>query len=178
MTTNVKKILGSNKTFANHLGDEEAVIAQRQQDRNTHTPLQRQASGKISKPPGSRGPRTSLSKVTTAPDAMEVDEPVPGPGTNVVEPAVHPPEDELETNPFLASNIPGLPSSDEMEALLSVPPLSYNAARVAPTKATAPARQFCDICGFWGRVRCMKCGSRVCDLECLREHDATRCQKF
>lgn len=33
-----------------------------------------------------------------------------------------------------------------------------------------PPRYFCEVCGYWGRVRCTKCGARVCALDCLEVH--------
>ena len=85
---------------------------------------------------------------------------------------------QQELHPLLKVSVPHMPSPEEIEALLAAPPLSYNAARAAPSASTAPPRQFCEICGYWGRVRCMKCGTRVCSLECQRQHDDSSCQKF
>lgn len=67
----------------------------------------------------------------------------------------------------------------ELEALLAAPPLSYAASHVAaPPAAGPPQRQFCDNCGYWGHIKCRKCGSRVCGLECKDAHEATRCLKW
>ena len=82
-------------------------------------------------------------------------------------------------NPLLRSYIPAAPSAAIMEALVSAPPLSYNAARAgAGAAAGKPQRRFCEICGYWGGVRCLKCGARVCGLECLGVHGEGRCLKF
>ncbi|KAI8939372.1 hypothetical protein NX059_003155 [Plenodomus lindquistii] len=68
---------------------------------------------------------------------------------------------------------------NEMEVLLNAPPLSYAASHVAPPPAGAPPqRQFCDNCGYWGSIKCRKCGARVCGLECKDAHEATRCLKW
>ncbi|EUC46380.1 hypothetical protein COCMIDRAFT_93014 [Bipolaris oryzae ATCC 44560] len=68
---------------------------------------------------------------------------------------------------------------EEMEALLAAPPLSYAASHVAALPAGAPPqRQFCDNCGYWGQIKCRKCGARVCGLECKDAHEATRCLKW
>ncbi|EMD97478.1 hypothetical protein COCC4DRAFT_64556 [Bipolaris maydis ATCC 48331] len=68
---------------------------------------------------------------------------------------------------------------EEMEALLAAPPLSYAASHVAAPPAEAPPqRQFCDNCGYWGQIKCRKCGARVCGLECKDAHEATRCLKW
>ena len=88
-------------------------------------------------------------------------------------PAAHP----GDSNPLLMSRVPEPPSEEELKKLLAQPPLSYVEARGkwegergndgAPKY---PARKFCAVCGYWGRVRCMKCGTRVCALECLETH--------
>ena len=65
-----------------------------------------------------------------------------------------------------------MPTEEELRKLLAVKPLSYNEARgpwTADDKRT-PVRTFCEVCGYWGRVRCTKCGVRVCALECLKTH--------
>ena len=68
---------------------------------------------------------------------------------------------------------------DELEALLVAPPLSYAASHAAPPPVgSPPQRQFCDNCGYWGQIKCRKCGARVCGLECKDAHEATRCLKW
>ncbi|KAF1946612.1 hypothetical protein EJ02DRAFT_215680 [Clathrospora elynae] len=67
----------------------------------------------------------------------------------------------------------------ELEALLIAPPLSYAASHAAPPPAGGPPqRQFCDNCGYWGSIKCRKCGARVCGMECKDAHEATRCLKW
>ncbi|KAI1499387.1 hypothetical protein F5X99DRAFT_287347 [Biscogniauxia marginata] len=80
-------------------------------------------------------------------------------------------------NLLLASRVPPLPTDAELRALLSAPPLSYLEVRAlsAPPPSSSsspryPARVFCAVCGYWGRVRCTRCGSRVCALDCLEAH--------
>ena len=88
-----------------------------------------------------------------------------------------------DNDPLLRSYIPKPPSERIMQQLLAEPPLSYNAARAklppetdsAPRK---PRRYFCGICGYWGRIKCVKCGARVCGLDCHRVHEETRCLRF
>jgi zinc finger HIT domain-containing protein 1 len=65
-----------------------------------------------------------------------------------------------------------MPSQAEIERLLAAPPLSYNDARGSWTAEDRrkPVRQFCEVCGYWGRVKCTRCGGRVCALECLGVH--------
>lgn len=74
---------------------------------------------------------------------------------------------------------PPVPTSAEIAALLAATPLTYHQARSAPPPANAPpARRFCEICGYWGRVRCMKCGVMTCSVACKDAHDEHRCLKF
>jgi zinc finger HIT domain-containing protein 1 len=84
-------------------------------------------------------------------------------------PPVPHPEDN---SPLLVSRIPGMPSHAEIEKLLSAPSLSYEEARGSWTEEDRrkPVRVFCEVCGYWGRVRCMRCGGKVCALECLSTH--------
>ena len=75
--------------------------------------------------------------------------------------------------------IVGMPSKAEIEALLSAPPLTYTQARVAPPSPTAPPpRRFCETCGYWGRVRCLKCGTMTCSVACKDIHDLDKCLKM
>lgn len=79
----------------------------------------------------------------------------------------------------VSAALPPALSPAVLEHLLSAAPLSYAASHVQPARAGgAPARQFCDNCGYWGTVRCRKCGARVCGLECKDAHEATRCLKW
>ena len=78
----------------------------------------------------------------------------------------------LDSHPLLKSKALKMPSARLMEKLLSEPPLSYNAARAAPTHDARPRRYFCAICGYWGKVKCRKCGERTCGLlDCWRAHE-------
>ena len=79
---------------------------------------------------------------------------------------------------LLKSVVPPQPSEFELDELCSAPPLSYNEARVAPSDHLAPVRSFCEICGYWGQVKCLNCGARVCGLSCKTAHDEDRCQKY
>lgn len=81
-----------------------------------------------------------------------------------------------DTDPLLVSRVPPFPTDDELRALMTAPPLSYLEARARfgdedeDGAARYPVRQFCGVCGYWGRVRCTKCGARVCALDCLEVH--------
>ncbi|KAI0175892.1 hypothetical protein GGR52DRAFT_335559 [Hypoxylon sp. FL1284] len=88
-------------------------------------------------------------------------------------PAAHP----RDGDPLLASRVPAPPTDAELRALLRAPPLTYAEARGRwpdddedDASSRYPARAFCEVCGYWGRVRCMKCGVRVCALDCLETH--------
>lgn len=77
-----------------------------------------------------------------------------------------------DTDPLLVSRIPHMPTQAEIEKLLAMPPLSYAEARGpwVEEDRRKPVRVFCEVCGYWGRVRCGRCGGRVCALECLSVH--------
>uniref|UniRef100_A0A060TII4 ARAD1D46772p n=1 Tax=Blastobotrys adeninivorans TaxID=409370 RepID=A0A060TII4_BLAAD len=41
-----------------------------------------------------------------------------------------------------------------------------------------PAREpLCSICGYWGRVSCIRCGAKYCSIPCEAVHRETRCLK-
>lgn len=181
-TSNTKKILGSGKVFAHYLDDEEAEIARtggRVDDvvlmgpavssgstqRASKTPIARRKSSQLQKEGNAASPAPSLAKETSTlsqttlpPEVMEID------------------DNENEEGD---DAIPPLPTQAEMEALLNAPPLTYNQARSAPPPPSAPPpRKFCEICGYWGRVRCMKCGNMTCSVVCKDAHDENKCLKF
>ena len=162
----------SQKTFANHLADEEAFLALQQQ----HPPP---AAPRAPPPKPSRS--TPITKRSVTLDAQQSTHGGPSSQAGSVHPrgvATSRARDPLDDEPLLNSQVPSAPSEEVMEALLSGPPLSYNAARSAPPPQGKPQRHFCEICGYWGTVKCMKCGARVCGLECKGAHDDGRCLKF
>ncbi|KAJ4295998.1 hypothetical protein N0V88_004700 [Collariella sp. IMI 366227] len=79
---------------------------------------------------------------------------------------------ERDADPLLVSSVPPFPDDAELRALMTALPLSYLEARAAwgDEESRYPARVFCAVCGYWGKVKCMKCGIRVCALECLETH--------
>ena len=185
-TSNVRRILMSQKTFANHLADEEAALATPNQSAAV-APAPRAS---ISKPTGTPStPRVSTSKASgpasTAKRSVAVDtQPLPSisliPTGSHPSPATSAPvaaKDPGAEDPLLKSYIPSAPSEAVMAALLSAPPLSYNAARSAPPTGK-PKRHFCEICGYWGLIKCIRCGARYCSLVCKGPHDEDRCLKF
>ena len=136
----------SQKTFANHLADEEAALAQKSTSTSQAPPLPRRAS-------------TVEARSTTQEMMNTVDDP-------------------LEADPLLRTYVPTAPSDELMQAMVTAPPLSYNAARATLPASEKPQRRFCEICGYWGNVKCLKCGVRVCGLDCKGAHDEGRCMKF
>ena len=168
-TPNVRRILMSQKTFANHLADEEAALAtQEQQTRSVpaNTP------GATVTGTGSSGRRSSTIAVETPSSTGRETSTSINKSTSTLPVGV-----AGDEHPLMKSYIPPMPSPAVMEALLAGPPLSYNAARSQPP-TSKPQRRFCEICGYWGNVKCMKCGARVCGLECKGAHDEGRCLQF
>ncbi|KAM0329820.1 hypothetical protein ACHAQA_003984 [Verticillium albo-atrum] len=227
-TANVRKILQSQKTFANHLDDYEAFLAQNDgnptQQPNQHAakaPHPNQHTKKPAPPaqPNKRPPQPNQHtkrKAAAAAAAAEAEaeasssskksapsrsrsrrgkvepepEPEPEPETPDVEmedapeettPPVPiltpyekdpPPSHPGDSDALLVSVLPELPEDEELRRLLAHPPLKYTEARAGWGEADKqyPIRRFCEVCGYWGRVRCMKCGTRVCALDCLEVH--------
>ena len=160
----------SQKTFANHLADEEAFLALQQQHPSSVAPRVPALKPSRSTP---NVKNYSTSEVQSTHGRLSRKETV-RPGGIVGSTS----RDHLNDEPLLKSQVPSAPSEEVMEALLSGPPLSYNAARAAPPPIGKPQRHFCEICGYWGTIKCMKCGARVCGLECKGAHDDGRCLKF
>ncbi|KAH6675697.1 hypothetical protein B0J14DRAFT_370373 [Halenospora varia] len=189
----VRKILQSQKTFANHLTDFEAGLANKalapasssQPSSTPSTPIIRAAPGTAAPHLTSKGTRSHKKKdpnavavstplrrvssaaqiaATSGPSNIKADPDTPMPdllslsGLDAPGPKSHPGDND----PLLISRIPGLPSQAEIEKLLAAPPLSYNEARGGwiEEDRMKPVRAFCEMCGYWGRVRCMRCGGR------------------
>ncbi|KAI1266003.1 hypothetical protein F5Y18DRAFT_384245 [Xylariaceae sp. FL1019] len=168
-TPNVRRILQSQKTFNNHLDDYHALIAQHEAN-----PAQAQAAAQMEKATNELVKKSLLAlakkqKQSAATEDTEMlDAP---PRSRYLTPQPPLPSHPEDSNPLLASRIPPIPSDEELAALLAAPPLSYQDARgKCPDGSKYPARVFCAVCGYWGRVRCMKCGTRVCALDCLETH--------
>lgn len=141
-TPNVRKILQSQKTFANHLDDFLALQA-----------LAEQA------PPPRKKAKDEEEKKEVMPTYTLFTQSYRPP------PLAH----AGDLDPLLISKVPPMPTDEEMKKLLNRPQLSYGEA-TGEAAGTYPTRVFCEVCGYWGRVRCMKCGARVCALECLETH--------
>ncbi|KAH7039120.1 HIT finger domain-containing protein [Macrophomina phaseolina] len=203
MTPAVRKILQSGRTFAHWLADEEALNAQRHTGGPCGHSSAVQAAAASPAPSPSVGPsgaqssrskktlasrakRSSSNAVLSSPATPSVQAVSSAINTAAPSPAAQPPVDvDLLDNPpaeediLLRPVVPTLPPGQDIQVLLVHPPLPYGAARAAPPDAEGPPRrQFCEICGYWGRIKCLKCAARVCGLECKRAHDETSCLRI
>lgn len=173
-TAVTRKILVAQKTFANYIADEEALAALEPQPavavkrRVSNPALNRTASTTLRGVSSSAAPRGSGG--LSFPDSKsEKNTP-----THISGFSGHDASDAR----LLLSSVPAAPSAALLEALVNAPPLSYNVARAAPSSSGQPQRHFCEFCGYWGQVKCIKCGARVCGLVCKKAHDEERCQKY
>ncbi|KAK2021127.1 HIT zinc finger protein [Colletotrichum zoysiae] len=191
-TPNIRKILQSQKTFHNHLDD---YLAQLSHTDNGPAPHPNQHTPKpANKPPHpnqhtkrNAAKRSKTSTPRPTPAEPEDAEMTPAPSSAAAAaaadehtppvlapyqgpaPAPHPGDDD----PLLASRVPEAPTDEELRWLLARPMLSFWDARAEPGDEDAaryPVRAFCELCGYWGRVRCIRCGTRVCALDCLEAH--------
>jgi zinc finger HIT domain-containing protein 1 len=168
-TQNARRIIQYQRQIKHWLDDEEAQLAQQQQ-----APAPRGAvTASRSNAQSLRRPSTLASVPPTPTEAT------PGPS---IPPASSSMSVEFGNDDALLSIDRAMPpplNPADLEVLLAAPPLSYAASHVAPPPAGAPPqRQFCDNCGYWGTMKCRKCGARVCGLECKEAHEATRCLKW
>ncbi|KAF2714123.1 hypothetical protein K504DRAFT_155004 [Pleomassaria siparia CBS 279.74] len=168
-TQNARRIIQYQRQIKHWLDDE---IAQLQQ---APPPLPRSAI---------RAANQQLRKASTLtgvpPMSSEV---TPGPlSSGLATPALPlraEPTSEIDSLLSIERSMPPPLKSAELASLLSAPPLSYVASHVAPPAVGGPPqRQFCDNCGYWGKIKCLKCGARICGLECKDAHEATRCLKW
>lgn len=152
-TANVRKILTSQKNFANHLDDFLALQALEANNAAAAAASKRAATAKKDEP-------TPVPVEKTYNLLVEPFLP---------QPVAHPGDNEA----LLRSRVPPLPTDAELRALLAQPALTYGEAKGRYDEygeGSYPRRVFCEVCGYWGRVRCMKCGTRVCALQCLDLH--------
>ncbi len=182
-TTGTKKILASGKTFAHYLDDEEAEIARTgRRDGDADAPAAAQRASKT--PLARRKPRADSSASHSPAPLVAPMAPPPIPRLPTTDSSAAPiPLDGLDDDDDEEEDdedrVPRMPTSVEMDALLNAPPLTYNQARSAPPPAgMPPPRRFCETCGYWGRVRCLKCGAMTCSVLCKDEHDQSRCLKM
>ncbi|OMP86010.1 putative zinc finger protein C29A3.05 [Diplodia seriata] len=200
MTPAVRKILQSGRTFAHWLADEEALSAQRHAAGQS---LAAQAAAASPAPSSSAGPpaaqssrskktlasrtkRSGSTAVPSSPATPTAQAALSTSNTAAPSPAAQPAADvelldapPVEDDPLLRPIVPTAPPVHEVQALLAHPPLPYGAAKAAPPNPEGPPRrQFCEICGYWGRIKCFKCTARVCGLDCKRAHDETSCLRM
>jgi len=163
---NVRKILQSQKTFGNHLDD---FLAMQQMEASA-------AAAAAAAAVNGRRSVANKGSGTVGDEDILMSGVAPTGETNtrlLLEPPSRaaPPSHPGDENPLLASRVPEPPTDAELRALLSHPPLTYLEARGTYDDSSGPPpRVFCEVCGYWGRVRCMKCGTRVCALDCLETH--------
>jgi zinc finger HIT domain-containing protein 1 len=180
-TQNVRRILASERQFKHWHDEQVAQLAL-----GGNTPAGQPA---VSASTGSR--RTSAAQQTPM-------NPPPKPSTPRIkfEPSllkssplakiVHASQAEEEQEPpetvvdplLITRGIPKMPSKRLMDALLAEPPLTWDAAAARPVEnnnnSNKPARHFCAVCGYWGKVRCKRCGERTCGLmECWKGHEGS-----
>ena len=211
MTSNVRRILTYQRTFAHYLADVEggagaggggstmappaAAGLQKGDGKRKASEVAagtpRRASGQVQRRDSSAmpPPQTPDAVMKEESSRMDVDTPTPTPaptstpqsqtpGNPSDPPAAQPPsyDPALDKDPLLRTrDVPKKPSDRVMEALVAELPLSYNAARatVAHDTEVRPVRHFCAICGYWGKIKCRKCGERVCGLmDCWKGHES------
>lgn len=214
-TSNVRRILQSQKTFKNYLDDEEAALAHstttgvtaagvipaasagvskvaRVAARRSLTPAaattaatqdtlterqkralaRKTTSDATAEKPATKKPKPEQTRTTENVQEEEMDVDTPQPIQKGLLKTTH------DNDHLLKSYIPLPPSDRLMAALLAEPPLRYHAARAAPPATHKPARRFCTICGYWGKIKCKNCGVRTCGLECYKVHEDSRCGAF
>lgn len=202
-TQNTRRILASGKDFSHYLDQDEAALASKQHhgpevdieppkapQRASKTPIARrklQAQAQVQAQAQAQAqPAPIAVEQSPAPTAALANATSTVPSAPLIPSFLKPylvdssiDSHQLQPDSLLSPPAPLTATTAEIEALLSAPQLSYNAARSAPSSAAAPPqRVFCEMCGYWGRVRCLKCGSRVCGLECKSAHEESRCIRF
>ncbi|MCJ1386994.1 hypothetical protein MMC17_010123 [Xylographa soralifera] len=174
-TAGTRKILGAQKTFANYIADEEASAA-----------LEPQPVAALKSRVSNMTPKRTASTLSREASSSTAPQSVGGlslhesrhVNTNSVVPLSGFAGNDAADARLLQSSVPAIPSDSLLEALATAQPLYYNAARAAPSSSGKPQRHFCEFCGYWGQIKCIKCGARVCGLVCKKAHDEERCQKY
>ncbi|CAI7658091.1 unnamed protein product [Penicillium glandicola] len=162
-TSNVRRILQSQKTFRNHLDDEEASIASGSggvagmqgagganiiaQARSSIAAKGGKAAVRRSSTPASTAgtKRSSAAMAGTVTGASTPAQETTDAETDVDDEPRKPKliKSEYDNDPLLRSYAPPVPSDRLMQKLLAEPPLSYNASRAKPQAAGRPGRHFC-----------------------------------
>ena len=160
-TQNARRIIQYQRQIKHWLDDEEAQLAQQQTVPEPRRATQSRRVGTMTSMPAT--PSEATPAPTAAPH-MQLQSANSSKADAIlsIEDSMPPPLDKAE-----------------LDALLAAPPLSFAASHVAPpAPGGPPQRHFCDNCGYWGVIKCLKCGTRVCGLECKDAHEATRCLKW
>lgn len=193
-TSAVRRILQSQKTFRNHLDDEEAAIALGSGGGGVAQTTAANVGAK-----GARAAVTAAARRSSTP-ASTAGRKRPAAATAIMTAASTPAAEttdaetdaddetagrkpkliktEHDNDPLLRSYAPAIPSDALMQRLLAEPPLSYNASRAKPPSSARPGRHFCCMCGYWGKIRCKNCHLRTCSLDCYKVHEDSRCGAF
>lgn len=154
----------SQKTFKNYLDDEEAAVA-------LAPPTASRTNAARTSRPAASTPKPTDRRITESCPPPTPSEPAAVTSQLIVS--------EFDNDPLLRSYIPTAPSERIMQALLSEPPLSYNASRATfgSSDMQRSPRKFCVLCGFWGKIKCVTCSVRICGLGCLNVHKETTCNR-
>ena len=175
-TPATRKILLAQKTFFNYIADEDALALQEAQAGTSGRPRGSAVGWSRIATASSREASSSVAPHTSG-GALPPGATPTNHGFGVAPTLTYPGYDPADAR-LLQSSVPAPPSEQILDALLSAPPLSYNAAKALPSASTKPQRHFCEFCGYWAQIRCLKCGARVCGLVCKKAHDDERCQKY
>ncbi|KAL6709477.1 hypothetical protein ACN47E_001412 [Coniothyrium glycines] len=170
-TQNVRRIVQYQRQIKHWLDDEDALSGSQQQQ----AVASRTQRGIIG---GQALRRQSVFAAPTSVPATPIEATTPAPAPQTT-PSRLDAASEDDALLDIGDMMPPPLDPKEMDALLSAPPLLYSASHVGPPPANGPPqRHFCDNCGYWGSIKCRKCGARVCGLECKDAHEATRCLKW
>jgi zinc finger HIT domain-containing protein 1 len=168
-TQNTRRIIQYQRQIKHWLDDEEAQLAQQQQ-----APVPRGTTTASRSNPLSLRRQSTYASIPPTPS-----EATPGPSVPQTSSLMNLDNGNDDALLSIDRSMPSPLNPAELEALLVAPPLSYAASHAGPPPAGGPPqRQFCDNCGYWGTIKCRKCGARVCGLECKDAHEATRCLKW
>ncbi|KAF2278315.1 uncharacterized protein EI97DRAFT_456734 [Westerdykella ornata] len=162
-TQNTRRILQYQRQIKHWLDDEEALLQQ------APPPRAPAATGRAA----ALRRRSTLASIPPTPAEATTAEATPAPTAYAPQP-----NPELDSILSVEKSRPAPLNPAELEALLSAPPLLYGESHATLGAGGPPQRRFCDNCGYWGKIKCLKCGARICGLECKDAHEATRCLKW
>lgn len=181
-TPAVRKIMQSQKTFTNHLNDEEAMISL-QQNQSLYATGNSSSNPTTAPAQGSstvRGGRKKDGSKRSADKSGSVSRANSDSAGGVESPV------KKKRKFPLSVEVPAVPTDALLDQMTASPaPLSYLGSRARPADVSVllasraglglsgpvPPRLFCEYCGYWGKIKCIQCGSRTCGLGCKRLHD-------